>query len=120
MSVMSQIFFLIKKKKKVMVRFLGTTRAPPTISLPHHSFSIHLILSWPAHPFLALFSIFLFSLKHSSLHSLTLSIGTSIPPSPPSFFRQCHRKIFRNLYTSSSHLFEVKISNLFGGFHTFT
>ena len=87
----------LKKKKKINNgQIFGTPLAPPTTSLPHHSFSIHLILSWPAHPFLALFSIFFFSLKHSSLHSYPF------PPVPPChhlhhLFRQDHRKLSRNL-----------------------
>ena len=85
-----------KKKKSNNGKIFGTPRAPPTTSLPHHSFSIHLILSWPAHPFLALFSICFFSLKHSSLHSHPFPL---VPPCHHlhHLFRQDHRKLSRNL-----------------------
>ena len=91
--------------------------------LPHHSpplISIYLTLSCTA---ISLICFFFFSFHLNTLLSITLilSTGTSIPhpPFPPSFFRQDHWKILKNLETSSHPFFEVKISNLFGGFYTF-
>ena len=91
--------------------------------LPHHSpplISIYLTLSCTA---ISLICFFFFSFHLNTLLSITLilSTGTSIPhpPFPPSFFRQDHRKILKNLETPSHPFFKVKISNLFGGFYTF-
>ena len=82
--VTAQVFK--KKKKKVL---------PPT----HHSlpFIFYLSLYLFGQPSLSshLFSFF-FSQTHK--HSLTLSHQCHFMlSSPPSFFRQCHRKILRNL-----------------------
>ena len=87
-----------KKKKKVMVRFFGTTRAPPNTLTPTTHLTHWLLSFWPAIP-LFLFSFLSFLFSHTVL-SITCSsspTGTSIPPSPPSFFWQCHWKILRNL-----------------------
>ena len=91
--------------------------------LPHHSpplISIYLTLSCTA---ISLICFFFFSFHLNTLLSITLilSTGTSIPhpPFPPSFFRQDHRKILKNLEILSHPFLKVKISNLFGGFYTF-
>ena len=91
--------------------------------LPHHSpplISIYLTLSCMA---ISLICFFFFSFHLNTLLSITLILSTSTsiphPPFPPSFFRRDHQKILKNLETSSHPFFEVKISNLFGGFYTF-
>ena len=89
-----------KKKKNWKSVFLMDHTCPPPNTLPHHSFSLlslsfWLVLTSPHFSFLS-FSSFSF-LSSTSLHSLILSHGThSKSTSPPSFFRQDHRKIFVN------------------------
>ena len=91
-----------KRRRKVMVRFYLDHMCPPTPFNPHHSAHKYLSSLWPAIPFLSF--VFFHFLTNTPSHSPT---GTSMPPSPPSFFRQCHQEILR----TSKHLhllFEVK------------
>ena len=96
---------------------LSTTPPNPT---PHHSFSLISHSLWLAPHFsLLLFSFFFFfyifgrTLLFIPSNSPT---GTSMPPSPPSFLRQCRLKILRKLWESQSFIWG-KISNPFGEFY---
>ena len=113
----------VSKKKKKKKRQRSDIFRPHVSHLSHHSpplISIYLTLSCTA---ISLICFFFFSFHLNTLLSITLilSTGTSIPhpPFPPSFFRQDHRKILKNLETPSHPFFKVKISNLLGGFYTF-
>ena len=89
-----------KKKKKKKGRdqiFFGFPCALPNPTT-HHSFFTHPLISLTDSSLLILFLFFFFpfsvTLISTASHSPT---STSMPPSPPSFFQQCHRKILRNL-----------------------
>ena len=103
----------------------GTTCAPPTTSFPTTHFHSSLYLfDRPSSLLLLTYHFFLFLLFHFSsntpLHSHPLHryFHTTTTFST-SFFRQDHWKILKNLQASSHLLFEVNISNIFGGFICF-
>ena len=109
-----------QKKKELEIRYFQATCVPPITPLPTTHFNLSHPLMYGA---ISLICFFFFSFHLNTLLSITLilSTGTSIPhpPFPPSFFRQDHWKILKNLETPSHPFFKVKISNLFGRFYTF-
>ena len=87
---------LKKEKEKKGIRFYGVTHAPPTCLFPTtypYKISHSLLFGWP---YLTLLSFLLFSHKHTnnalSLPHTSPPVPHYLPPSPPSFFRQDHRK----------------------------
>ena len=94
--------------------------SPPN-TFPHHSFSFISLYLWPAPHFSFSFFFFFFIFHLTLLFTPSNSpANTSIPPFPPLFCSQCHQKILKNPQAPSHPFFEVKISNHFGGFYTFT
>ena len=76
--------------------FLRHTCLPPTPPFSTTHFTLSYLLSLAG----SLISFFFFFIFSHTLLSITLSsslTGTSIPPLPPSFLWQDHRKILKNL-----------------------
>ena len=107
-----------KKIKKSNGQIFWNHMCPPNTLTPTTHLTHWLLFSWLAIPLLFSFLSFLFSHTLLSITCSSSPTGTSIPSSPNHFSGNVTGKSLR----TSKHfylLFEVKVSNIFGGFICF-